>query len=138
MAWLVLMLIVAAIVWLAIRARHASAWTSHFGNVRAQIETVAAQMSKEEALRDFDQACRIVVAQLAAPYSMQLTPQDADVALERAIACRNRVNQLDGAEHGPRFRRAYRSQLLSQLKRAAGSDANLQPDWPMPSTGAQA
>jgi hypothetical protein len=48
----------------------------------------------------------------------------ADTELEMALACVDRINELQGQEHGPAFRLKVRPQILFKCKSAANAFAN--------------
>lgn len=107
-------LIVGAILLLASRSSNKAKMTAAF-------EAVAASMSREEAEREYHRNCNLVMRFLEGdPLGTGMTRAQSDAALEAAVACKNRMNELDGLEHGPTFRARYRFDLLMKLKRMVG------------------
>lgn len=84
------------------------------------LEEIARGMTEEELRRDFSQLRLVVQLQMTDPMGSGVSRNEADEALQRCVAYRNRLNELQGKEHGPDFRLKYRFELLQEIKKSAG------------------
>ena len=96
-------------------------FASHFFRASGQLDKrrgSVASMAREEARVAFEEARKIVIAQMRnAPGKISRIEEGA--ALELAIACLDRLDELDGKEHGPGNRLKIRRFLEQKLKREA-------------------
>lgn len=114
MSWweLALLLLLLGAVWFVLDLRRRAQQTDY-------LEEIASQMSHSEASKLFNQYCEIAVDHLADPINSQFSNKEANEAINRAIACMNRIREIEGESHGPAFRAAFRTELVKRLKKAS-------------------
>jgi hypothetical protein len=86
--------------------------------VRAGEEAPVATMDRSDVLRTFDEARKIVISRMRNPLG-SVTQAESEAALERAVACADRLDELDGKAHGQANRFKIRRELMRRFKEDA-------------------
>jgi hypothetical protein len=79
------------------------------------IAQIVENLSKGELQRQFDESCMITSRQLSDPINSGIPCSEGKKHLEIAVRCLDKMNKMDGKEHGPSFRVKCRLQLLKEL-----------------------
>ena len=81
-----------------------------------QCAAIAAELDAEGAEAMAQECFGTVVRHLADPLGSGVSNVEVDCAVEMAVACTNRINQLSGGPSGPAFRNAMRTRLVAAAK----------------------
>ncbi len=77
----------------------------------------APRMDRRTALATFETARRTVISQLRNPYGKQISQAEADAALDAAVACLDRIDELEQKECGPANRAKIRRVLEARFRK---------------------
>lgn len=89
------------------------------GNRFERLARKIPKMDRAAVLSAFEAARRCVISQLRNPYGKQVSQAEANAALEIAVACLDRLDQLESKQHGPANRAKIRRVLETRFRREA-------------------
>ena len=85
------------------------------------LREVIGRMSKEQLRRQFEASCAITTRQLIDPALSSISASESAKHLQRAVYCKDRLNRLEGREHGPAFRERLQTELARHLQGIANT-----------------
>jgi hypothetical protein len=80
------------------------------------LRDVIGRMGKEQLQRQFEASCAVTARQLIDPRRSGISAADSAKHLQRAVYCKDRLQFLEGREHGPAFRERFRTELARYLQ----------------------
>lgn len=75
-------------------------------------------MNREQVVRTFEESRKLFITRLRNPLG-KVTQSEAEIALERAVACADRLDELDGRVHGTANRFKIRRELMLKFRNEA-------------------
>lgn len=104
----------------ALVAATVAAWIGYkIGAARRRTDkfvAVASEWNLEQARAALKESYSVACAQMADPVSSGTSVQTATEHIERATAAMDRIQQLQGREHGAKFRLSFRPQLVQRIR----------------------
>jgi hypothetical protein len=86
--------------------------------VRRPDEAPISTMDRAEVVAAFDEARKVVISRMRHPLG-SVTQAGSEAALERAVACADRLDELNGKQHGQANRFKIRRELIRRFKEDA-------------------